>query len=58
MEIFNYLELNELTKAFLDEAYRKHFKASIRKQLEKLGIRPSKFDEATDTFTFCLIKSV
>tara|TARA_R110000751_G_scaffold248122_4_gene347898 strand:+ start:378 stop:2414 length:2037 start_codon:yes stop_codon:yes gene_type:complete len=44
--------------AFLDRMYSKHFNQSIRKQLEKLGIRPSKFDEATNTFTFCPIKIV
>ncbi|AXO80734.1 hypothetical protein DZC78_10175 [Olleya aquimaris] len=58
-DLVEWLKSKLLTaKAFLDDAYRKHFKESIRKQLEKLGIRPTKFDEATDTFTFCPIKSV
>lgn len=52
-----FVKLFKTIKQLAEEAYLKVFGRSTRDKFKKYGFSPTKYDEVTETFTFCPIKT-
>ncbi|WP_299519827.1 hypothetical protein [Winogradskyella sp.] len=52
-----FVKLFKTANQLLEEAYKKVFSPSTRSKFKRFGLGPTKYDEVTEAFTFCPIKT-